>query len=141
MRTQGGEPAAAHLRKRIFHRGDDTADTCRDDPIGAGTSPAQMHAWLEGAVQRGAARGIARFVQRVHLRVRFACALVRALPDHNPFTRYDARTHHWIRGSSTEATARMVQGAMHPAQVLRPGAVAATARQGLYHFSWNSAST
>src|SRR3954465_3033556 len=129
LRAQRGKAAAADLRKRVFHRGNDTADAGGDDAIGAGTRSSEVHAGLEGAVERGAARCLSGFVEGVHFSVRFACTLMGALPNHNPFARNDAGTDDGIRCGSAKTTARVVERALHPPQARR------------YHFSWNSAST
>ena len=89
---------------------------------------------LERAVERGAARALARFVERVHFGVRLAGALVRALADHDAIVGHDAGADHRIGRRAPEPAARVLERPPHPAQVVaRVGAV--------YHFSWNSAST
>ena len=63
-----------------------------------------------------------RLFERVHLGVRFAGALVRALTEHDPFVRHDARTNDGIRRRAAEAAARVLERPPHPPFVV-------------YHFS------
>src|SRR5262249_20350656 len=116
--------------KRIFHRGDDAPDSRGDDALGARTGASGVRTRFERAVHRRAARPFARFVQRVHLGVRFPGAFMRAIADDDAFVGDDAGADDRIGSRAAEAAARLLERAPHPAQVA-----------ALYHFSWNSAST
>jgi hypothetical protein len=77
-----------------------------------------VHARLERAVQRGAARGGAGLFERVDLRVRLTRALVRALPDHHALVGDDARADDRIRRRPAEAAARVLDCPPHPSLVV-----------------------
>src|SRR6185503_13945848 len=97
VRAECGKPAAAHERKRIPHRRDHPPDAGRDDALGAGTGASRVRTRLERAVQRRAARALAGLLQRVHLRMRFARALVRAVADDDAVIRDDAGADDGVR--------------------------------------------
>ncbi len=104
-------------RKRILHRRDDATDAGGDDSLGAGAGPAGVRAWLERAVQRRAAGGVASFDQRVHLGVRLARPLMRALPHHHTLIRDDAGADNGVGRGAAKAAPRALQRAIHPARI------------------------
>jgi hypothetical protein len=89
-----------------------------------------MTAGFERAVECRASGAIARLVKRVDLRVRFASAFVRAVPDDDAFVGDDRCADDRVRSGATDSAARLLERAAHPTQVLID-----------YHFSWKSAST
>ena len=94
-----------------------------------------VRARLERAVQRGAARASAGLVQRVHLGVRFAGAMVIALADDDAVGRYDDRADERIGARAPEAAGGVKQRALHVRRFLRRAA-------GLdHHFSSKRPST
>jgi hypothetical protein len=55
-----------------------------------------VDAWLERAVQRGAACVTAGLFEGIHLGMRLTGSLVRTLPEHDAFVRHDAGTHNRV---------------------------------------------
>ena len=69
---------------------------------------------FQRAVERGAAAPLACFVERVHLGVRLAGALVCAVADHDTFVGDHARADDRIRCRAPEAAPRLLERAPHP---------------------------
>ena len=113
VRAQLLESFAAHERIRILDGGHDARDARRDDAFDAGAGSAAMTARLERAVQRGAARVLARFVERHDLGVRLADATVVALADNDAVIRHDDRADERIRTRLSAAALGQLQRAIH----------------------------
>ena len=75
------ETAAIDLREWIAHRADHARDARGDQRIGARTGAAGMRAGFQGDVGGGATRAFASRLEREHLGVRPALALVEAFAD------------------------------------------------------------
>ena len=118
VRPQHGKAAPSDQRERILHRRHDAPDAGRDDALGARTGASGMRARFERAVQRGAAGGVARFVQRMDLGVRLAGALVRALPHHDAVVRHHARADERIGRGAPQSSAGMLDRPPHPSLVV-----------------------
>src|SRR5262245_21570324 len=89
-----------------------------------------MGARLQGAVERGASRIRAGFLERMHFRVRLSGPLVRALPDDDAFARDDTGADHRVGRGPPESEACVIQRPSHEPDVVCG-----------YHFSWKMAST
>jgi hypothetical protein len=81
-----------------------------------------MHARLERAVQRGAASLTAGLFEGIHLGMRFAGSLVRALAEHDAFVRHDTGAHYGVGCGASKAPACVLERTSHPPIVV-------------YHFS------
>src|SRR5262249_45322814 len=97
-----------------------TAPGC-DDPSSARAGAPRVGAWFQRAVERSAARLVARLVERVNFCMRLACALVGPLADHNAFVGDHARANHRIRRRPTEPALGEQERPPHPVTVLSPG--------------------
>jgi hypothetical protein len=136
--AEDGEAASANQRIGILHRRHDSADARRNDPLRARARSAGVHARLERAVQRGAARTFPGLIERQHLRVRLSGPLVRSITHDDVLVGDDAGAYERIWRRAAEAAARELERPPHPPLIhLRQG----FGGHVLYHFSWNSAST
>src|SRR6266850_4628939 len=113
VRAQMLETFTAHERIRILDGGDHARDARRDDAFHTRTGSAAMTARLERAVQRGAPRVLARFVERHDFGVRLANATMIALADDDAVIRHDDRADERIRTRLPAAALGQLQRAIH----------------------------
>jgi hypothetical protein len=106
------DPAPCHLRVGVAHADDDAPQPRLGDLTGTRRRAAGMVAGLEVDVKRGASRGIAGGVDRMHLGMRPAGGLVVALADHDPVPDHD-RAHHGIGRCEPPALRRQAEGQLH----------------------------
>jgi hypothetical protein len=103
-----------------------------------------MRTRFERAVQRGAARCFARFVERMHFGMRLAGALVRPLADDDAVRRHDAGADDRVRRRPSEPAPRVLERTAHPSRIRvgpRGGSIVTRRVIQCHHFSWNNAST
>ncbi len=118
VRPKKLDAAPGYFRVGILNRRDHAGDARGDDPFDARSGSAGMRARLERAVQRGAARAIARHVERGDLGVRPARGQMRALTDHDAVARDDDGANDWIRAGAASAALRQEQRARHERAVV-----------------------
>ena len=137
--TQKIEPATAHARIGVDRGRNDARDAGCRDAFDARSGSADVRARLERAVERRAAREIARLVERTHLGVRSACVLVISLTDDRAVFAHDDRADHRIRTGRSAAALGEIERAVHVLEIRQHALVLRS--DPLHHFVSNNAST
>ena len=121
-----GIPFAADPLIGVLQRAHHSCDARIDDALRAGSGAADMTAGFERDVQRGTACAVSGLCERVDLGVRFACAFVPALSDHDTVGRHHHGPDHRIGRGAALPTRRVKEGTTH---------VSFVDRSTGYHFS------
>jgi hypothetical protein len=122
-------------RIRVGHRRHDARDAGRDDAFDARARAPDVAAGFQGAVEGGPACPVSCGVERVHLGVRGAGTPVIPIADDHPSAIDDNGAHERIRARMAARTCCERECPLHQRGVTSSRA------GGVYHCSWNSAST
>jgi hypothetical protein len=117
VRAEIFESPSADKGIRILYGGDHTNDASCDDPLCAGSRPADVRARLERAVQRRTVSRGARRLDGGDFRVGFTGSLVVPLANHDAFRRDHNGPYQRIRTRTTPATLRQLERPRHEVDV------------------------
>ena len=115
---EGREPAPGDEGVRVARRGDEPPDSRGEDRVGAGRSPAQVRARLEGHVQIRPRRPLTRLRERRDLRMRTARVSMKPR-SHDAASAHDHGPDHRIGRDRVAAALGQLQSAVHPPHVRR----------------------